>query len=410
MDASDFHVLAALSGRNVRYRSVHPESWATQLRWFFAAAVIGFTVPFVGSNVLGLQHDLYLGIYFAAVFALLAAYSIATGLDVRAAVARHWKLGAVLGLVFGVALVFNVFSEDATPRPGGACFVFELVWRGGIYGVVDALLLTVLPCLVVYRALGGHLATWSRRLAYFGASLALVMTITAVYHLGFAQYREDGVRAPEIGNAIISMPMLLSANPLASIADHAAMHISAVVHSYETEVRLPPPAKAFASTSYADWVGDVKGGSAPDIASVTLSNSASTITFRIRFVNAPPLSVNAGEKWVDMLLIGIDVPPLGPRPATPGGEWPGANYALGTHGPSSTGQLVRLGKTHSTRAIAFEIVTRGRTLSFSIPRRALGNPAWFTFEIAAARETEGETGGGGVDVTPGRGTHRYQLS
>jgi hypothetical protein len=62
--------------------------------------------------------------------------------------------------------------------------------------------------------------------------------------LGFAQYREDGVRAPETGNTIISMPMLLSTNPIGSIADHAAMHISAVAHSYETEVRLPPPTRA----------------------------------------------------------------------------------------------------------------------------------------------------------------------
>ena len=65
------------------------------------------------------------------------------------------------------------------------------------------------------------------------------MTITAVYHLGYSQYREDGIGAPETGNTIISMPMLLSANPIGSVADHAAMHISAVAHSYETEVRLP---------------------------------------------------------------------------------------------------------------------------------------------------------------------------
>jgi hypothetical protein len=122
--------------------------------------------------------------------------------------------------------------------------VFELVWRGGIYGAVDALLLTVLPCLVVYHGLGGHLATWRRRLAYFAASLALVMTITAIYHLGYEQYRQDGIAAPETGNTIISIPMLLSTNPIGSIADHAAMHISAVAHNYETEVRLPPPTKA----------------------------------------------------------------------------------------------------------------------------------------------------------------------
>jgi hypothetical protein len=126
---------------------------------------------------------------------------------------------------------------DSPPRP---CWL----WRGGIYGTVDALLLTVLPCLVVYRSLGGALRTWRRRLTYFAASLLLVLTITAVYHHGYAQYREDGLRAPETGNTIISLPMLLSANPLGSIADHAAMHVSAVAHAYETEARLPPPAAA----------------------------------------------------------------------------------------------------------------------------------------------------------------------
>ena len=244
MEASRLHVPHGLQSRLTPHPSARPETWAVQLRWFAAAAGVGFAVPFIGSSLVGLQHDLYLGIYFACVLGLCAAYAVATQLDVRETFSRHWKLGLALGVVFGFALVRNVLSGDATPRPHGAYYVFELIWRGGIYGAMDALLLTVLPCLVVYRGLGGRLASWRRRLAYFAASLSLVMTITAVYHLGFAQYREDGVGAPETGNTIISMPMLLSANPIGSIADHAAMHISAVAHSYETEVRLPPPTQA----------------------------------------------------------------------------------------------------------------------------------------------------------------------
>lgn len=240
MEASRVHVPHSLGA----HRSAHPESWSTQLGWFGAAAVIGFAVPYLGSSVLDLRHDVYLAIYFASVLALCAAYVGSTGLDLRTTLSRHWKLSSMLGLVFGIALVRNVFSEDATPRPDGAYFVFELIWRGGIYGAIDALLLTVLPCLIVYRSLGGRLATWRRRLAYFGASLALVMTMTAVYHLGYSQYREDGIGAPETGNTIISMPMLLTTNPIGSVVDHAAMHISAVAHNYETEVRLPPPTKA----------------------------------------------------------------------------------------------------------------------------------------------------------------------
>lgn len=157
---------------------------------------------------------------------------------------------------------------------------------------------------------------------------------------------------------------------------------------------------------YPDPAGDAKG--APDVTSVRLSNTASSITFQIRFANAPPLRVDARQGWVDMLLIGIDVPPLGLPPAVPGGEWPGADFALGTHGPSRVGQLVRLGR-RSTQATTFKIEAGGRVLSFSIPRRALGNPRLITFSLAAAREG-GKATSGGFDVVPQRGTHRYRLS
>jgi hypothetical protein len=168
---------------------------------------------------------------------------------------------------------------------------------------------------------------------------------------------------------------------------------------------------AFAAKSYPDRVGDVTGGTGPDIASVTVSNTKTKVTFGVRFVKAPPLRVNQREGWIDMLLIGIDVPPLGPRPTIPGGEWRGANFALGTHGPSKTGLMVRLGQGEYRQVASFKIVTSGSTLTFTIPRRALGNPAWFAFTVAAAREMEEEEAtGGGFDIAPARGTFRYALT
>ena len=165
-----------------------------------------------------------------------------------------------------------------------------------------------------------------------------------------------------------------------------------------------------AAKTFADPTGDVKDGAGPDVASVTLSHTASMLTFHVRFASAPPLRLSAREKWVDMLLIGIDVPPLGPPPVTAGGEWRGADFALGTHGPSRTGQLVRLGRKPSGKPTRFQIVTGRRTLSFSIPRRAIGSPRWFTFNVAAAREGESQAFEGGFDVAPERGTFLYRLS
>jgi hypothetical protein len=201
-------------------------------------------VPFVFSSLLDLHHDVYLGVYFAFVICVLTVYVRRNSIDAAATARRHWRWGLLAGVLFGIPIVRNVFTETETVHPDGLYFAFELIWRGATYGAVDAMLLTVFPCVLVYQALGGSLVTWRKRLTYFFVSLALVMTITATYHLGYSTYRENGVRDPEVGNSLISLPMLLTANPVGSILDHSAMHVAAVVHEYEGDTRLPPQADA----------------------------------------------------------------------------------------------------------------------------------------------------------------------
>ena len=169
---------------------------------------------------------------------------------------------------------------------------------------------------------------------------------------------------------------------------------------------------ALPAKTYPDATRDVKGGR-PDIAAVRVSNSTTKITFAFRLTTAPPLRVSARAGWVDMLLLGIDALPLGPVPVAPEGEWRGADLAAGTHGPSMTGVVVRLPKTpggRSRQLARFPIVTIGSTLTFSIPRSLLGGARWFTFTVAAARESAEESGDGAFDIVPARGTLRYVLT
>lgn len=214
--------------------------WSRHLRWFALGAVAAFLVPFVFSSLLKIQHDAYLAIYFAFVIALLATYMRSNGIGLPEVIRRNWIWGLVAGILLGIPIVRNVFTETATPHPSGFYFAFELVWRGAIYGVIDAVLLTVFPCLIAYHALNRTLGTWGRRLSYFLAALAMVVTITAMYHLGYKHYRQEGVGKPETGNILMSLPMLLTVNPIGSVLDHGAMHVAAVIHEYEGETRLPP--------------------------------------------------------------------------------------------------------------------------------------------------------------------------
>lgn len=213
--------------------------------WFVGGCVLGFAVPFVFSSSLELNHDLYYGIYFAVVLTFLGAYVLWTGVDVRHLFLRNWKWSVALGAVAAVMVVAAVYSrEDSTPRPDGLYFAFSILWRGVLYGTVDALLLSAFPVAVAFALFGGELGGTVRKLSYGVVAFGLVLIITAAYHLGYDQFRDDGVTAPETGNSIISAPAILTVNPVGSVIAHASMHVAADVHAYETDVYLPPQTDA----------------------------------------------------------------------------------------------------------------------------------------------------------------------
>ena len=212
--------------------------------WFSIGGIGSFLVPYVFSNLLGLHHDLYYLIYFAFVGAFLGAYIRRHDIDV----VRFMRVGAwssvVLGVPISLFLVWNVLSRDSTPHPDGAYFAFEIAWRGLAYGVIDALMLTAFPALIAFGLLGDRLAGIASRLRFAGLVLALTLIITGTYHLGYEQFREDGIGQPELGNTLISIPTMVTGNPVGSILAHSTMHVTAVTHSYETDVFLPPQTNA----------------------------------------------------------------------------------------------------------------------------------------------------------------------
>lgn len=238
-------------GRTIRVGARTPPPTArgaapavVHLAWFASGTAVGFAVPWLFTSVLDLQHDLYYAVYFTIALAFLAAYVRATGLDVTAMFRENWRWSLALGVPVTAFVVANVLSRDSTPGPEGAYAVFEAGWRGLAYGVVDALLLTAFPAAVTFSLLAGRVAGCGRRALFAAVMLPMVIIITGAYHLGYEQFREDGLRDPETGNTIMSVPALLTGNPLGSVVAHASMHVAADTHSYETDIFLPPQTDA----------------------------------------------------------------------------------------------------------------------------------------------------------------------
>ena len=218
---------------------------ARDVGWFTGGCLYAFAIPYLGVSVLDLQHDLYYLVYFAAVLLLIGAYVRVERVDLRALFLPRWRWSVALGVLTAAFLVFNVFNtEDATARPPGLYFAFELAWRGVGYGLIDVLLLTVFPCIVAYRLLHGHVEGLKGKLRFTALALPLVMIITASYHWGYPQYRQDGISRPETGNVLISIPAFATANPAGSIVAHVSQHIAALTHAYESKIFNPPPAKS----------------------------------------------------------------------------------------------------------------------------------------------------------------------
>jgi hypothetical protein len=215
------------------------------LAWFAFVCVVAFLVPYLGVSVLDLQHDVFYLLYFAVTVAVVATYVRAEQVDLAKIFRRRWRWSLGVGVILTVFLVFNVFTtSDATARPHGAYFVFELLWRGFGYGLIDTLLLTIFPCVVAYKLLHGHVEGLKGKLRFTALTLPLVFIVTATYHWGYPQYREDGLSRPETGNVLISIPTFATANPVGSVVAHVSQHIAAVTHAYESRIFNPPVTKS----------------------------------------------------------------------------------------------------------------------------------------------------------------------
>jgi hypothetical protein len=212
------------------------------LLWIVAAGALGFGVAFVFSGLLRLHRSSYLAIYVPFAAGLIWSFSTATGTNWPDLFRHNW-----VGCFVGVAIVTpfvvkNVLSQPPSPRRQGLGLFIDIVWPGIIYGVLDALLLSVLPILATRAAFRGApwAIGWSGSFTVGVLALMGSVLVTAAYHLGYKEFRNLTVLGAMVGNGIFSLAFLLTGNPLAAIVPHAIMHVVAILHGRDSTYQLPP--------------------------------------------------------------------------------------------------------------------------------------------------------------------------
>jgi hypothetical protein len=217
--------------------------WFGYSLWVVAAGVLGFAVPAIFSGMLEMPRNWFLVPYFAIMVPFLYAYIRWTGVDIGQAIRHRWIWGVAGGGVIGAFMVMNIINnETASARPEGVELIGSMLWLGIAYGVVDALLLTVLPVTAVWLAFksAGMTKNWTGKALSAAVALAASLTVTAVYHAGYVEFRDADLISPVFGNGIMSLGFLITANPLTAIIAHIALHVVSVWHGIDTTVTLPP--------------------------------------------------------------------------------------------------------------------------------------------------------------------------
>jgi hypothetical protein len=216
--------------------------WYTYPGWIIVAGLLGFAISFIFAGLLHLPRRIFLVPYIVLSGLFLYSFILWSGIPFQELIRHHWVWGVVGAALLAIFLVRNILSQPASQRTKGVSLIFDILWLGVIYGLTDALLLSVFPVAATWQAftLLGWTATWPAKILVGFIAILASLLVTAAYHLGYPEYKGKGLLGPVIGNTTMTLGYLLTTNPLAAMLSHIAMHTAGVFHGPASVTQLPP--------------------------------------------------------------------------------------------------------------------------------------------------------------------------
>lgn len=210
--------------------------------WILSASFLGFAVASIFAGLLKLTRNLYLLIYIPVVAAIFFLFIVINKISLTEILSHNWYWGVIGALLAGAFVLKNVYSQPSSKRSTGFALLTDIAWPGLVYGLMDALLLSVIPVLAIKIALTDPVWTqnWLGKIGFCIIGLFASFFITTAYHLGYPEFRGKRILWPNIGNGVLSLAFIITMNPLAAILPHMAMHVAAMIHGKETTGQVPP--------------------------------------------------------------------------------------------------------------------------------------------------------------------------
>jgi hypothetical protein len=210
--------------------------------WLIGASLIGFGMSAIFSGLLKLSRRLFL-IPYIAISGLVLYLFLNNNPIVNIEFWLHnWFWGLFASIIAGAFLVKNVISQPNSQTGKGLPFYIDMIWFGIAYGIIDGLLLNVMPVIIVLNIFSEYsfFGNLSGQILIGVIALLASLLVTLFYHLGYPEFRNKSVLFVLLGNTIITLTFILSGNPLAAVITHMIMHVAAVFRGPETTIQLPP--------------------------------------------------------------------------------------------------------------------------------------------------------------------------
>jgi len=208
------------------------------LIWIVVTLLFTFLTSAIFSGWLKLPRNLYLLIYIPLGLILFILFIVLSELDIIKLLSYNWYWGLAGAVLAAFIVIRNVQSQPASESNTGFLLVRDVIWSGFLYGLVDSLLLSVLPVLAVMQMLTD--VQWAGNFLVGLIALFASSVVTAIYHLGYVEFRNKTVLWTVFGNGVLCLAYILTMNPLAAILPHIAMHIAAIFHGPKTTGQVPP--------------------------------------------------------------------------------------------------------------------------------------------------------------------------